>query len=102
MNISLNNKFIFLIHTSDIVVLGDLELGVMPIADCPKLNAQWLSCAVRVIPLRKSKRTPLFTREEAMNFAKVFSIPKEGEVLIGRGEECQIVCSDVLIILFIV
>lgn len=81
----------------DIIILGDLELGVMPISDCPIYSAQWISCAVRIIPLRKSKRTPLLSKEEAMSQTKVFPIPMEGEILIGRGTDCQIICDDVYI-----
>lgn len=82
----------------DIIVFGEsIELGVMPVADSPVLECVWEECAVRLIPIRKSKRTPIYTKEAQMDKTIIFRVPKDGEVIIGRSEDNHIHFPDVYI-----
>lgn len=44
----------------DVVICNELELGVIPISDCPVLECVWEKCAVRLTPIRRSKRTQMY------------------------------------------
>lgn len=75
----------------------------MPVADSPALECIWEECAVRLTPIRRSKRTPMYyknifnryTPEEQLDKTLIFRVPKDDEVIIGRSEENLIHYQDV-------
>lgn len=84
----------------DVIICNELELGVIPITDCPVLECIWEKCAVRLAPIRKSKRTPIYSHDEQLSKTLIYPIPMEGETVIGRRCDNQVSYPDVYIYIY--